>query len=318
MRRYSRMQLEDRHDQRRRVEEAYRQIPALPELEDTLITLSADRTRRMIETGQSDPELELKIREMRARRAKLLQESGFPADYLEIHYHCPDCRDTGYIGSEKCHCFRQAAIDLLYSQSNLQEILSTENFSTLSLDYYPRDQKHPRTGQSIYDYMSQVADRCRAYAYAFGKEKGSLLFTGTTGVGKTFLSNCIAKELMDRCYSVVYLTATEVFDLFSKDAFHYEEEASDEVSQYILESDLLIIDDLGTELSNSFTNSKLFYCINERLLRRKGTIISTNLSLKELADTYTERVTSRILSSYQVIPLFGSDIRLARKFQARP
>lgn len=318
MREYSRRQLDNLHDQRRRAEEVYAGIPEMKELEDSLITLSAERTRRRIETGVPDPELEQQIRMLRARRLLLLENAGFPADYLEVHYRCPDCRDTGYIGNEKCHCFRQAAIDLLYSQSNLQDVLASENFNTLSLDFYPKDQTHPRTGQTIYDYMKQVADRCRAYAYSFGREKGSLLFTGTTGVGKTFLSNCIAKELIDRCYSVVYLTATELFDLFSRDAFRYDEVADDEISQYILESDLLIIDDLGTEVSNSFTNSKLFYCINERLLRHRGTIISTNLSLKELADAYTERVTSRILSAYQVIPLFGNDIRLARKFSGKP
>ena len=205
MREYSRRQLDNLHDQRRRAEEVYAGIPEMKELEDSLITLSAERTRRRIETGVPDPELEQQIRMLRARRLLLLENAGFPADYLEVHYRCPDCRDTGYIGNEKCHCFRQAAIDLLYSQSNLQDVLASENFNTLSLDFYPKDQTHPRTGQTIYDYMKQVADRCRAYAYSFGREKGSLLFTGTTGVGKTFLSNCIAKELIDRCYSVCLL-----------------------------------------------------------------------------------------------------------------
>lgn len=137
------------------------------------------------------------------------------------------------------------------------------------------------------------------------------MFTGSTGVGKTFLTNCIAKELIDTYHSVIYLSAHDLFEVFSKYRFTYQaEEEMKDMHQFIFDCDLLIIDDLGTELNNSFTSSQLFFCVNQRLLSRKSTIISTNLSLHRLKDEYTDRVASRIASSYTVIPLYGEDIRL--------
>ena len=162
--------------------------------------------------------------------------------------------------------------------------------------------------------MKQVVDTCHQFVDSFTTEHGNMLFTGPTGVGKTFLTNCIARELIDRYYSVIYLSANDLFEVFSKNRFEYQaEEEMKGMYQYILDCDLLIIDDLGTELNNSFTSSQLFYCINERLNSSKSTIISTNHPLNELRDRYTERVTSRLISKYTIIPLYGDDIRLRKK-----
>ena len=162
--------------------------------------------------------------------------------------------------------------------------------------------------------VAMVIGECKAYVENFGREKGSILFTGSTGCGKTFLSNCIARELLRQCYSVVYLTATDMFDILSESRFGGRdgEEVRDRAA-YILDCDLLIIDDLGTELINTFTASQLFYCINERLTKKLGTIISTNLALSRMQDEFTERVTSRIMSQYKVLPLLGEDLRLLRR-----
>ena len=165
--------------------------------------------------------------------------------------------------------------------------------------------------------MEQVVAACRRYVDQFPSEKGSILFTGKTGLGKTFLSNCIARELIERCFSVVYLPAAQMFEIFSRERFSYDADEEDrDRSRYLLECDLLIIDDLGTELVNTFTTSQLFQVVNERLNRRLGTIISTNLALNELRDEFTDRVMSRIVSQYQVIPLFGEDIRIRKKLLA--
>ena len=154
---------------------------------------------------------------------------------------------------------------------------------------------------------------CKDYVENFKTEKGSILFTGNTGCGKTFLSNCIARELIRRYFSVVYLTATDMFDILAGSHFNgNDDNGAKDKAAYILDCDLLIIDDLGTELINTFTSSQMFYCVNERLNRNKGTIISTNLTLVELQDAFTERVTSRIMSRYKIIPLIGDDIRLVR------
>ena len=203
---------------------------------------------------------------------------------------------------------------LLYAQSNLETVLDRENFSNLSFSYYDDSELIPQIGMTNARYMRQVVGWCSDFVRDFGKKHDNLLFTGSTGVGKTFLTNCIARELIDRYYSVIYLSANDLFEVFSKNRFEYQaEEEIKGMYQYILDCDLLIIDDLGTELNNSFTSSQLFYCINERLNSSKSTIISTNHPLNELRDRYTERVTSRLISKYTIIPLYGDDIRLRKK-----
>jgi len=158
-----------------------------------------------------------------------------------------------------------------------------------------------------------VVTGCREFAADFDRKKENLLFTGSTGVGKTFLTNCIAKELIDSGHSVIYLSAGDLFEVFSRNKFDYDTpEDMRDTYRYILDCDLLIIDDLGTELNNSFTSSQLFYCINERMNMSRSTIISTNLSLKQLRDSYTDRVTSRIMR-YRIIPLYGRDIRVLKR-----
>lgn len=168
------------------------------------------------------------------------------------------------------------------------------------------------------DYMKLVAGRCREFAAEFPDKGENLLFTGSTGVGKTFLTNCIAKALIDRGISVIYLSSQDLFELFSKCRFGRDgQDEAEETCRHILDCQMLIIDDLGTELNNSFVSSQLFYCINERINRKLGTIISTNLSMDMLRDTYSDRVASRLMSHYATIPLYGGDIRVKKRQRYR-
>ena len=216
------------------------------------------------------------------------------------------------IYGQKCHCFKQAIINTVYSQSNIREILSRENFSTLSFDYYSDEQKNPATGLSALATAKLAVTNCHEFIDNFENKPKNIFFYGNTGVGKTFLSNCIAKELLDVGYSVIYFTAFQLFDILSKGVFEKDADAI-AAHQNIFDCDLLIIDDLGTELSNSFTTSQLFLCVNERILRQKSTIISTNLNLEQIADIYSERTLSRISSNYSFIKLFGDDIRIKKR-----
>ena len=162
--------------------------------------------------------------------------------------------------------------------------------------------------------MKKVFGICRQYVEDFREKRGSLLFLGNTGVGKTFLSNCIAKELIDRYYSVIYLTANELFDCVAGVRMQKTDDlAVKELYGFISDCDLLIIDDLGTEMINTWTASQFFYLVNARLTAAKATIISTNLSMKAMRDIYSERVTSRIASGYTIVPVYGKDIRLKKK-----
>ena len=311
MRIYNQRQFQDKYEQDQRREEVYQKVPQIRQIEDE-ISSQAVRCARKLLDGDTNAKEELKqhIDELREQKEVLLSAFGFPADYMEMHYACPECQDTGYVDGRKCRCFKKEEIRLLYSQSNIEEVLLRENFDSFSYEYYDDRVVIPEIQMTVADYMRQVHTWCKEYVENFEKKGGNLIFTGSTGVGKTFLTNCIAKALIDQYQSVIYLSSNDLFDVFSKNKFHYDtEEEMKDMYQYILDCDLLIIDDLGTELNNTFVSSQLFYCINERLLRKKSTIISTNLSMTMLRDTYSDRISSRIISQYSIIPLYGDDIR---------
>ena len=311
MRIYNQRQFQDKYEQDQRREEVYQKVPQIRQIEDE-ISSQAVRCARKLLAGDTNAKEELKqhIEDLREQKEVLLSAFGFPADYMEMHYACPECQDTGYVDGRKCRCFKKEEIRLLYSQSNIEEVLLRENFDSFSYEYYDDRVVIPEIQMTVADYMRQVHTWCKEYVENFEKKGGNLIFTGSTGVGKTFLTNCIAKALIDQYQSVIYLSSNDLFDVFSKNKFHYDtEEEMKDMYQYILDCDLLIIDDLGTELNNTFVSSQLFYCINERLLRKKSTIISTNLSMTMLRDTYSDRISSRIISQYSIIPLYGDDIR---------
>lgn len=318
MREYSRRQLMHENLRIAHTKEVYDAIPRIREIDEEISASSAAQAKRAIRgEAISMPEYKKHLASLKEEKLALLSAGGFPADYLELTYTCDKCRDTGYIDGQKCSCYLRAATDLLYSQSGLSGTLEKENFDALSYAYYSKDERYAKHGRTVYENMSMIVDACKRYVADFSSVRGSLLFTGPAGCGKTFLSNCIAKALMDQYYSVVYLTAPQLFDLFSKEQFSHDDEQTADVSQYVFDCDLLILDDLGTELSNSFTNSKFFSCISERLSRGNGTIISTNLSLENIRDTYSERIYSRLLGSYQCFLFYGQDIRLMKRYSNR-
>ena len=312
MRIYRQRQLENKHQQDLCRQQVYERIPQIRQIEDEISAQAVSCAKRLLDGDiHARKTLKQNIEELKKQKEILLAANGFAKDYMDMHYHCTKCQDTGYIDGQKCRCFKREQIRLLYAQSNIEEVLERENFSTFSFLLYDDETVIPEIHMTVADYMRQVYSWCQEYVEHFQEKGGNLIFTGSTGVGKTFLTNCIAKELIDRYQSVIYLSSTDLFDVFSKNKFSYEtEEEMRDMYQYILDCDLLIIDDLGTELNNTFVSSQLFYCINERLLRKKSTIISTNLSLTMLRDTYSDRISSRIISQYSIIPLYGGDIRL--------
>lgn len=315
MRNYEQQQLQNKHEQDRRIRQVYEAVPQIEAL-DQLISTKAGACARRVLGGDTGARAQLKeeLLDVREQKELLMAAAGFPGDYMEMHYRCPDCMDTGYANGKRCHCLEQARTSMLYAQSNIQEVVARENFRTFSFEYYDDSRMVPSLGMTELAYMKLVVQRCHAFVDDFRETRGNLLFTGSTGVGKTFLTNCIAGALIDRHVSVIYMSSHDLFELFSKYRFHYDiEEELEENYKHILECELLIIDDLGTEVNNTFVSSQLFYCINERLNRNRGTIISTNLSMDMLRDTYSDRVTSRIMSSYTTIPLYGQDIRMKKR-----
>ena len=315
MREYGRQQIENHHKLEERRKEIYARLPVVRQLEAEIAERSVACAKKLLEGDKGVLDrLKEDLKDLREQKSLIIRAAGYPDDYLELHYRCPDCRDTGLIDGRKCHCFLQAQMKLLHDQSNLEDVLERENFNALSYEYYDDTEILPQLGITNAAYMRRVVAGCREFVRDFDKKHDNLLFTGSTGVGKTFLTNCIARELMDDFHSVIYLTASDLFDVFSRNKFDYDNaEDMKDMYRFILDCDLLIIDDLGTELNNSFTSSQLFYCINERMNMSRSTIISTNLTLARLRDSYTDRVTSRIMSGYRIIPLYGGDIRLLKK-----
>lgn len=314
MREYSRRQSQVQHVLEEHRREAFAKVPRLLEIDQTVAGLSAERIRSML-SGKpgSVEELKEEVAALAAERTALLLKNGFPADYLEPHYFCPACQDTGYIDGHKCACFKKAEIELLYTQSNLAEILQKENFDHFSFEWYSDTMKNEATGLTARDTAKRAYDMARNFVRDFDSRFQNLFLYGSTGVGKTFLSHCIAHDLLESSHCVLYFSAFDLFDRLAQTAFSRKSE-TDPGEEFILDCDLLIIDDLGTELTNSFVSSQLFLCINERIARRKSTIISTNLKLEDFSSTYSERTFSRIASNYQMIKLIGNDIRIQKVF----
>lgn len=319
MRDYQRQQDKVRTLLETRTTEVYSRFPQLSQIDAQIASASTACARRILSDESSSVEsLRSEIARLSCQKADILARAGYPEDYLQPRYRCPDCQDTGYIGSQKCHCFRQASIDLLYMQSNLRDVLKTENFAHFSLAYYSDQILDPVTGLSAAQTARRALEEAQRFVSDFDTRFENIFLYGDTGLGKTFLSHCIARELLESTHSVIYFSSFRLFELFADTAFGRSQTGSrSEMEQHIFESDFLIIDDLGTELVNSFVSSQLFYVLNERILRRKSTLISTNLSLATFADTYSERVFSRISSNYTMLKLIGDDIRLQKKISGR-
>jgi len=307
-RQYEEKQRQNRLETERRRDYIYEQFPKYRELEDKTASLSVEHGKKLLSGDETALDrLRESLAALKDQKKQILLDAGLPADYLEPVFSCPDCRDTGYIDREKCHCLRQAEISLLYEQSGLQEMLANNNFSLLSYEYH--------SGEDL-SHFEKAVENCKNFIKNFDSDYHNLFFYGTVGTGKSFLSGCVAKELMDQGHSVIYFGATGLFDLLSSTSFdtkNREERQNTYADLY--QCDLLIIDDLGTELTNQFTASQLFSLLNERNIGRKATIISTNLSLRELQDRYSDRIFSRITSNFEVCKLTGADIRMYQKRQ---
>lgn len=308
-RQYEEKQRQNRLETRRRRDYVYEQLPQYRELEDETATLSVAQGKKLLSGDEAAlEELRKSLAALKEQKKKLLQDAGLPADYLEPVYTCPDCRDTGYIERKKCHCLRQAEISLLYEQSGIEDMLKRNHFGLLSYEYY--------TGEALALFRHAV-ETCQSFIKNFNSDYRNLFFYGTVGTGKSFLSGCVAKELMDKGHSVIYFGAAGLFDLLSSVSFDAKsrEERQNTYSD-LYQCDLLIIDDLGTELTNQFTASQLFSLLNERHLGKKSTLISTNFTLAQLRDRYSDRIFSRITSNFEVCRLAGEDIRMYKMTRA--
>ena len=258
-------------------------------------------------------DIQLKSLELQDQRRRELRNAGYPEDYLDDDYMCPTCHDTGFVGAGMCACMTE-----LYRQAQRESLsslfkLGDERFESFRLAYYD-DTPAPGTGASPRECMRIILETCEGYARTFGVKSMNLFFNGSPGLGKTFLSACIARVVSENGHSVVYDTASSIFAKFENARFM----RSDEQEEYraeakrCLECDLLIIDDLGTEMKTAFTVAALYEIINTRLLSGNKTIVSSNLAPRELSGRYSEQIMSRLEGEYEVLTFRGDDIRKKR------
>lgn len=293
-----------------RREEIYNKIPRVKEIDrDIKLTHLSVVKLHIINDPNADEvsaRADRKISELNQEKNSLLNSAGYPINYLEKIYTCKDCLDTGYINDKACHCRKAKVTEAIHKRSNLRSILEKENFDTFDINYYSKEPLQDKP--SAYDNMLNNLNDAKSFVANFG-DGSNLLLYGETGLGKTFLSNCIAKEVMSQGKTVLYLSAKQLFEEIIAGYKFHDRSDYEELNQNIYTSDLLIIDDLGTELTNNMIISELYEIINQRQISKKSVIISTNLSLRQLDQKYSERSMSRIFENYTLLNFYGENIR---------
>ena len=294
--------------------EAYRRIPRLREIDRQLrMTMAMAAQAAFAQGGDAVSAME----EVKQKNLALQQERQqlvhlyFEEGYLDESPICDHCGGSGYVGASMCECLKE-----LCRQEQKKELtflnVGRENFEHFRLDYYP-DAVDSKLGVNIRSIMEKTFQTCRKYAYTFTEKSGNLLFSGDTGLGKTFLSACIARTVADRGYSVVYESAGHLFANLERAKFSGDEDARQETRKYSV-CDLLIIDDLGTEMPGQFVTSALYSLVNDRLLAGKPMIISTNLNTEDLARRYSSQIASRLRGSFTRVAFLGEDIRVKKNW----
>ena len=296
-----------------RVKEAYGRLPGLKDCEEKRLSLQMEKARALL-AGDREGAAALEQAALRqsVRKRELLEEAGLPGDWLEVPVRCRLCGDTGFVNGEKCRCFRQAEVELFSRDSAMQAALQKENFGTFSYRWFDDTRPLPElNGKTVRENMRGHVRTAKNFVARFPAEPHSLLMTGPVGTGKTFLCHAIADALLREGVPVLSLSAPEYFDRMAQAAFGSGEGGSFE--EVMAGAELLILADLGMETTNTFVRTCLLRTVNDRLIKERPTIISTNLRLSEIAERYMERVASRILGGYKVMVFAGSDIRSLKR-----
>ena len=304
---------EDRESENRQhLAVAYARVPRIREIDMLLRRTMAQAAYAAFQQGSDGRELLEQARqqnlELQQERAILAMEN-FEEGYLDDSPICDKCGGSGYIGTNMCECLRE-----LCRQEQKKEVSilsgSRDTFNQFRLDYYP-DRADPKYGASPRTIMERNLKVCRTYALTFTKDAGNLLFVGGTGLGKTFLSACIARAVADRGCSVVYESAGHLFSKLAQAKFNPSEEPRREAARFSA-CVLLILDDLGTEMPSQFTTAALYTLLNDRILENKPLVISTNLTIDELGRRYSPQIASRLNGNFLLLPFVGEDIRVMK------
>ncbi len=295
------------------VNEINKKFPLLKEIDRQINILGMENIKKISKNPKEAPkyikELKQQYKDLEKERKEIIKENSIDKNYKTPKYECKMCNDSGHLeNGTMCKCFNQSLTNELYNISNLGDLLKKQNFDNFTLEYYSKEKGDYK--KSPYDNMKAVFEYAKNYCKKSKKERKNILFYGGVGQGKTFISSCIAKEIMNKGETVIYIRATKLLNMYEDYKFNRSD--NKEILDNIYNADLLIIDDLGTENITRMGVSFIFDVLDERLLREGSTIINTNLKISELSKNYTTRFTSRIAENFTVFEFYGEDIRIKK------
>ncbi len=295
--------------------EIYEKLPRVKEIDETLSQTSIKILKAIQSKVTEGQKLIAELKEnnevLTIEKNFLLNNSGYGENYFDDVYECKLCKDTGFVKNLRCKCFEQKIIKKLHLDSQIENRTKKENFDTFTLDYYSSEKIN---GISPKEKMTLIHKECLDFTQTFPNDYKNFLFYGNPGLGKTFMCNCIAYEIINKGFKVIYVMANNLFGKLADLRFDKGDKTSNsEFYNSIYNADLLIIDDLGSEFITDLSRSELFNLINARMLGEKATIISTNLTISKINSIYSDRVFSRIIDSYAICEFIGNDIRSVKR-----
>lgn len=312
MARYEAIRKEEETRQKERKAEIYQRIPLIAELE-TQMSLNSLNVARVHLRDQDNTDREIaRLKEenlnLRQNKMELLVSNGYPMDYMDLKHHCRKCNDSGFFQGRKCTCYNNLLAEIVYEESDFHEMLNDNSFETFDESLFDATTVHAGSNKTARQQMRENLEIARTYVRDFPIHLDNLYFYGPSGTGKTFLATSIAKALLQEGQVVVYRTASQLMEDIKDIKFRDNKE----LEQLLTDSDLLILDDLGTEMVTDLAKTEVFNLINLRLLHKKKMLISSNLSLGSIRDKYSERLSSRIAGEFILVAFFGDDLRNAK------
>lgn len=312
---YEQIRLEEIQKLNKRKKEISEKHPEIIDLDISIQKMCLNLSLSALK-GLSEEELQQikdEIIDLRFKKCELLVSKGYTPEYLNLHYRCAKCKDEGFIGNKKCSCYKNKLVQLYYKDSDLEDSIKANNFNSFNINLYSstrigEDKFTPRRNiENILEYIRGY------YIPNFDNINENTLFYGNSGTGKTFLTCCIAKELLDRGHLVVYKTSDELIKCLREIRFNN----NSDLENILINCDLLVIDDLGAEQITDFSATELFNLINKKILRNKKMLISTNLTLPMITKIYSERISSRLLGNFKLHKFYAEDIRIQLNLKRR-
>ncbi len=312
MARYGAIRTQEEEQQRNRKTEIYKRIPQISNLETLMSRNSLNVARVHLKAEEN---LEAAIQALKTENLNLRQEKmellvahGYPMDYMDLKFKCRKCNDTGFIAGKKCSCYNGHLAEIVYEESHFKELMKDNSFMTYDDSLFDDKSVNPEYNKTVKQNMRDNLKMALRYVSEFSIHAENLYLYGPSGTGKTFLASCIARELLNEGNLVLYRTSAQLMDDIKDIKFRDNKE----LENLVMNCELLIIDDLGTEMVSDLAKTEIFNLINIRLLHKKKMIISSNLKLENIRDKYSERLSSRIIGDFIFVPFFGEDLRLIK------